>query len=117
MLASFSELLSAETIPDSRERVAIETMFDSRVGTNLMDASFSGFVLSIYKQPDSIISEETKARIEVRFEIPRMPVKTGQELIEATLVRRPDGEFVHGSPEQALEFRLGLKAFVGALRS
>lgn len=112
MLADFSELLSPETISAPKELRAIEAIFDVDVGSNLANASFHGFVLAIYRQPDSTVSEETKQRIEAKFEIPREPIRTGRELAVATLAKSEDGAFVHDSPENSLEFRPGLKTFV-----
>ena len=112
MLRKFQELLSPELITDPTERETLEVLFIGEIGSDFENASFSGFVQTIYDQPDDIISEETKQTIEAKFNIPRKPILTGEQLIEEMGRKDTEGNFQYGSTDKGLEFRRGVKSFV-----
>lgn len=110
VINNFRNLISPEIIPDKDEREAIEVLFATQSITTFNKASFTGFVETIYEE--DTISEETKQRIEKKFGIPRSPIKSGKELAEWTLKKDEEGNYLHNSPDTALEFRKGVKTHV-----
>ncbi|MEM7479184.1 MAG: hypothetical protein AAF483_29720, partial [Planctomycetota bacterium] len=112
LLAKYASLFSSETVPDSNELRSIETLFAASPQRSFSETSFTSFVQSIYKQPDSIVSKETKARIEEKFKIAPNSILTGSELAEATHAKTDDGKFAHNSIQSGFEFRPGIKTFV-----
>lgn len=110
VIDNFQSLVSPSVIPDEQEREAVEILFATQSIKAFTPQSFTGFVETIYEV--DAISEETKQRIEEKFGIPRTPIKTGAELAEWTLKKDENGEYLHSSPETALEFRKGVKTHV-----
>ena len=110
ILNRFNELVSPSIISDPKEREAVEVLFATQNIGSFTEASFTNFVTALYE--GETVSEETKTRIEKKFGIPRSPIKTGAELSEWTLKQDEDGNYLHSSPETALEFRPGLKTHV-----
>ena len=111
VLGRFESLFSSSVIPVRQERTAIENLFSSRSTHEFTSGEFSGFVRDVYDQPDDIVSEETKARIEKRFGIPRN-ITTGGQLLKATAFRSANGELAHHSPSTALRIQAGMRSYV-----
>ena len=112
VISKFEALFSAKMLPVQKERQAVETLFFSTGVADFTPAVFTGFVVSIYEQPDSVISKQTKARIEEKFQIPRQTVSTGQELRSLAFARDEEGNLLHGSPDTAIQFQAGMSSYV-----
>ena len=110
VLAQFEALFSPNLIPDEKEREAVETLFFSQNVTSFTPAVFTGFLDTIYEQPDNVISAETKARIKERFK-PKQKITTGGELKSAAFGKNESGEYEYNSPESALQLENGMKAY------
>lgn len=112
VLANFEALVSPVTIPDKQEREAVELLVTSKFDGNLTTESFTGVVLSIYEQPDTVISQDTKDAIEEKFRIPREPIRTGEDLMKRVNMKDADGKPLYSSEETALEIRPDVHAYV-----
>lgn len=112
VLANFEALVSPVTIPDKQEREAVELLVTSKFDGNLTTESFTGVVLSIYEQPDTVISQDTKDAIEKKFRIPREPIRTGEDLMKRVNMKDADGKPLYSSEETALEIRPNVHAYV-----
>lgn len=110
VLAQFEALFSPELIPDEKERAAVETLFINQGFTEFTPVAFSGFLNTIYEQPDDVISAKTKARIKEQFK-PKQKITTGGQLRRVTFSKNEDGEYEHGSPENALLLENGMRAY------
>ncbi len=111
VLDKYSTLLSSQVFADPEELEAVETLFFTQ-SRDFTAQSFTTFVQTIYDEPDSVISEASKRKIEKTFNIPRTPIITGRELSNATQLTKEDGSFVHDSEDTALEFRPGVKTYM-----
>lgn len=111
ILDKYSTLLSSQVFADPEELEAVETLFFTQ-SRDFTAQSFTTFVQTIYDEPDSVISEASKRKIEETFNIPRTPITTGRELSNATQLTKEDGSFVHDSEDTALEFRPGVKTYM-----
>ena len=112
VLGRFESLFSEEVLPDKEERKAVETLFLSQGVTTFTAASFSGFVTTLYEQPNDVISEETKIRIEEKFNIPRQRIITGGQFAKAAFAKDEEGNYQHNSPENALRLENGMSSYV-----
>ena len=111
VLDQFKTLFSPAILTDQKEREAMETVFSLRFDGVFSIASFTSFVTQVYNEPDTVISEETKQRIEREFKIPRQPIRTGEELVQVVLKTDESGEPIYQGEDNAVEYRSGLKAF------
>ena len=113
VLSNFEALVSPAIIPNETEQKTVEALFVSNFSGSFTQESFAGFVQDIYAQDDSVISEDTKATIEKRFNAPRLPIVTGDDLTQRALLKDESGKPVFDSAEKAVEVRPGLKAYAG----
>lgn len=110
VIENYEALFDPQFITDEGERKVVESLFWRQGKMDFSEEQFSGFIETIQKQPDTLISEATKEKIRERFSRKGKP-QNGSLLIKAIAQKDRTGKPVHNSLETAVKLDSGIMAY------